>query len=72
MGEKEKRKRQIEGAYHAAQCRKRKVSTTRNGETLTFSSLKEASEKLNVPSSRICESCRQGIIVKGGYQFNYV
>lgn len=59
-------------AYYAAQCRKRKVSTTRNGETLTFSSLKEASEKLNIPSSRICESCRQRKIVKGGYLFEYV
>lgn len=64
--------KQRQSAYYAAQCRRRKVSTIRNGETLTFSSLKEASEKLNIPSSRICESCRYGIIVKGGYQFNYV
>ena len=63
--------KQIASAYHASQCRRRKVSTTRNGETLTFSSLKEASEKLNIPSSMICVSCKYGVIVKGGYLFEY-
>lgn len=63
--------KQIASAYHAAQCRRRKVSTTRNGETLTFSSLKEASEKLNIPSSMICVSCKYGVIIKGGYLFEY-
>lgn len=64
--------KQIASAYYAAQCRRRKVSTTRNGETLTFSSLKEASEKLNIPSSMICRSCRYSIFVGGGYLFEYL
>lgn len=64
--------KQRQSAYYAAQCRRRKVRTIHDGEMLTFSSLKEASEKLNIPSSAICNSCRYGIIVKGGFQFNYV
>ena len=64
--------RQIHAAYKAAQSRKRKVSTCHNGTVLTFSSLKEASEKLSIPSSAICNSCRYGVKVKRCYNFNYV
>ena len=63
--------RQILAAYKVAQSRKRKVGTCRNGTVLTFSSLKEASEKTNLPSSSICNSCKYGIKVKG-LKFNYV
>ncbi len=63
--------KQRQSAYYAAQCRRRKVRTIHDGEMLTFSSLKEASEKLNIPSSMICVSCKHGVIVKGGYLFEY-
>lgn len=58
-------------AYRAAQCRRREVCTLINGTLRTFPSIKAASAATGVPSPSICNSCRYGIIVKGGYQFMY-
>lgn len=57
----------------ATAARMRPVALIRKGVVITsFHSIKEAGEKLNIPSAHICMNCRGKLRTAGGMEFIYI
>lgn len=57
----------------ATAARMRPVALIKNGAVITsFHSIKEAGEKLNIPSAHICMNCRGKLRTAGGRKFIYI
>lgn len=57
----------------ASKARERAISVVKGGAVKgTYRSLKECSLDMGIPTSRICEYAKSGMIYKGGYEFIYL